>query len=1070
MPKRTDIKSILVIGSGPIIIGQAAEFDYAGTQACIALREEGYRVILVNSNPATIMTDAEIADKVYIEPLTLEFVSRIIRKERPDAVLPTLGGQTGLNLAVELSQSGVLEECGVEILGTKLSAIEKAEDRDLFRSLMNELNEPVPESEIIHSVEEAFKFVESVGYPVIVRPAYTLGGTGGGICHNREELIEIVGSGLKYSPVTQCLLEKSIAGFKEIEYEVMRDSGDNAIVVCNMENIDPVGIHTGDSIVVAPSQTLSDREYQMLRNTSLKIIRALGIEGGCNVQLALDPDSFQYYIIEVNPRVSRSSALASKATGYPIAKLAAKIAVGLTLDEMMNPVTGKTYASFEPALDYVVTKIPRWPFDKFEAAKRNLGTQMKATGEVMAIGRTFEESLLKAVRSLESNVYHLELTDADQFSDEWIEKRIRKAGDERLFYIGEALRRGVTIETIHDWSKIDLFFLYKMNKIVAYEREVKGNPFNKEVTEKAKRMGFADITIAKLWDTSEKEVYGWRKQQDIIPVYKMVDTCAAEFESETPYFYGSYEEENESTVTDQESVIVLGSGPIRIGQGVEFDYATVHSVWAIKEAGYEAIIINNNPETVSTDFSISDKLYFEPLTIEDVMHIIDLEKPKGVVVQFGGQTAINLASQLVDRGVKILGTSLEDLDRAEDRDKFENTLNTLGVPQPEGKTAVSVEEALKIAETIGYPVLVRPSYVLGGRAMEIVYRKEELLHYMENAVKVNPDHPVLIDRYLIGKEIEVDAISDGETVVIPGIMEHIERAGVHSGDSIAVYPPQALTDEQKARIADYTTRLAKGLNIVGLLNIQYVISKGEVFVLEVNPRSSRTVPFISKITKVPMANIATKAILGISLKQQGYQSGLVAEQPGVYVKVPVFSFAKLRRVDITLGPEMKSTGEVMGKDFTLEKALYKGLVAAGMEMRDHGSVLLTVADKDKEEALKLAKRFINIGYQIMATKGTAEYLMKENIPVKEVDKIGSAGPTLLDIIQSGETQFVINTLTKGKQPARDGFRIRRESVENGIPCLTSLDTAEAILKVIESMTFSAEAIPSVAKKDEVVLV
>ncbi|MGD6803612.1 carbamoyl-phosphate synthase large subunit [Rossellomorea vietnamensis] len=1069
MPKRTDIKTILVIGSGPIVIGQAAEFDYAGTQACIALKEEGYKVILVNSNPATIMTDSEIADKVYIEPLTLEFVSRIIRKERPDALLPTLGGQTGLNMAVELANAGVLEECNVEILGTKLSAIEQAEDRDLFRKLMNELNEPVPQSEIIHNVEEAFQFVEEVGYPVIVRPAYTLGGTGGGICHHRDELIEIVSSGLKYSPVTQCLLEKSIAGFKEIEYEVMRDSNDSAIVVCNMENFDPVGIHTGDSIVVAPSQTLSDREYQMLRNCSLKIIRALGIEGGCNVQLALDPDSFQYYIIEVNPRVSRSSALASKATGYPIAKLAAKIAVGLNLDEMMNPVTGKTYASFEPALDYIVSKIPRWPFDKFESAKRNLGTQMKATGEVMAIGRTFEESILKAVRSLESSVYHLELEDADSFDDALIEKRIRNAGDERLFYIGEALRRGVTIETIHGWSKIDLFFLHKLKKIVDFESEISASPFNLDLAEKAKRMGFADITLAKLWSVTEREVYDWRKEQELIPVYKMVDTCAAEFESETPYFYGTYERENESVVSDKKSVVVLGSGPIRIGQGVEFDYATVHSVWAIKEAGYEAIIVNNNPETVSTDFSISDKLYFEPLTIEDVMHIIDLEKPEGVVVQFGGQTAINLAAQLVERGVKILGTSLEDLDRAENRDKFEYTLGTLGIPQPEGKTAITVEGAVKIADKIGYPVLVRPSYVLGGRAMEIVYGKEELLQYMENAVKINPEHPVLIDRYLIGKEIEVDAISDGTDVVIPGIMEHIERAGVHSGDSIAVYPPQQLTQEQKDRIIEYTTKLAKGLNIIGLLNIQYVISKNEVYVLEVNPRSSRTVPFLSKITNVPMANLATKVILGRTLKEMGYQSGLVPEKKGVYVKVPVFSFAKLRRVDITLGPEMKSTGEVMGKDSTLEKALYKGIVAAGMQMKEYGSVLLTVADKDKEEALGLAKRFVNIGYQILATKGTADVLRSEGIPVKEVDKIGSDGPTLLDVIQSGETQLVINTLTKGKQPQRDGFRIRRESVENGIPCLTSLDTAEAILKVFESMTFSAEAMEGAGEKQEAVL-
>lgn len=1069
MPKRTDINTILVIGSGPIVIGQAAEFDYAGTQACIALKEEGYKVILVNSNPATIMTDTEIADTVYIEPLTLEFVSRIIRKERPDALVPTLGGQTGLNLAVELAKSGVLEECGVEILGTKLSAIEKAEDRDLFRNLMNELGEPVPESEIIHSLDEALAFVKIVGYPVIVRPAFTLGGTGGGICHDEDELREIVQSGLKYSPVTQCLLEKSIAGFKEIEYEVMRDSKDNAIVVCNMENFDPVGVHTGDSIVVAPSQTLSDREYQLLRNASLKIIRALEIEGGCNVQLALDPHSFDYYIIEVNPRVSRSSALASKATGYPIAKLAAKIAVGLTLDEMMNPVTGKTYASFEPALDYIVSKIPRWPFDKFESANRTLGTQMKATGEVMAIGRTFEESLLKAVRSLEANVYHLSLNDAEDITDELIEKRIRKAGDERLFYIGEALRRGVSIDTIHGWSEIDLFFLNKLQKIVKFEKEVEKSPFDPEIARKAKEMGFADKTIADLWNTSELEVYNWRKENGMVPVYKMVDTCAAEFESETPYYYGTYEMENESLVTDRKSVMVLGSGPIRIGQGVEFDYSTVHAVWAIKEAGYEAIIVNNNPETVSTDFSISDKLYFEPLTIEDVMHIIDLEKPEGVVVQFGGQTAINLASALVQRGVKILGTSLENIDGAEDRDKFEHALSRLGIPQPKGKTALSVPEAVEIAANIGYPVLVRPSYVLGGRAMEIVYHEEELLHYMKNAVKINPEHPVLIDRYLTGKEIEVDAICDGENVLIPGIMEHIERAGVHSGDSIAVYPPQSISADVKEKLIDYTVRLGKGLGIIGLLNIQYVVSKGEVFVIEVNPRSSRTVPFLSKITNVPMANIATKVILGQSLKEQGYETGLVPEKTGVYVKVPVFSFAKLRRVDITLGPEMKSTGEVMGKDFTLEKALYKGLVASGMTIQKFGTVLMTIADKDKQESLLIAKRFAAIGYRLMATSGTASYLQAEGIPVQVVGKIGTEGPDLLDVIRNGEAQFVINTLTKGKQPERDGFRIRRESVENGVPCLTSLDTAEAMLRVIESMTFSAEAMDKQVVKQEAVL-
>ena len=1059
MPKRQDIKSILVIGSGPIIIGQAAEFDYAGTQACLSLKEEGYRVILINSNPATIMTDTQIADKVYIEPISLEFVSRIIRKERPDAILPTLGGQTGLNMAIELHNSGILDELNVEILGTKLDAINQAEDRDLFRNLMYELDVPTPESEIVHTVEEAEEFVKKIGYPIIVRPAFTLGGTGGGICENDQDLHEIVASGLKYSPVTQCLVEKSIAGYKEVEYEVMRDSKDNAIVVCNMENVDPVGIHTGDSIVVAPSQTLSDREYHMLRNVSLKIIRALGIEGGCNVQLALDPDSFNYYIIEVNPRVSRSSALASKATGYPIAKLAAKIAVGLTLDEMINPVTGKTYACFEPALDYIVAKIPRWPFDKFEGAKRNLGTQMKATGEVMAIGRNFEEAMLKAVRSLETGHKHLEMKHAEDLSDEWIKKRVTKAGDERLFFLGEALRRGVTIEEIHEWSKIDLFFLNKFKNIIDYETTLKDNVQDVEVLRHAKKIGFADETIGKLWGMSESDVYDFRKANGIIPVYKMVDTCAAEFESETPYFYGTYEDENESIKTDRESVIVLGSGPIRIGQGVEFDYATVHSVWAIQEAGYEAIIINSNPETVSTDFSISDKLYFEPLTIEDVMHIIDLEQPKGVVVQFGGQTAINLADKLEARGVKILGTSLDSIDRAESRDRFEEALHELNIPQPLGKTATNTEDAVKIAESIGYPVLVRPSYVLGGRAMQIVYSTDEIKHYMETAVEASPEHPVLIDRYLTGKEIEVDAICDGTNVCIPGIMEHIERAGVNSGDSIAVYPPQNLSQKHIDTLVDYTTRLALGLGIKGLMNIQYVISNDEVYVIEVNPRASRTVPFLSKITNIPMANVATKAILGTSIVDQGYPTGLAPIQEGVFVKVPVFSFAKLRRVDTTLGPEMKSTGEVMGNDATLEKALYKGFVAAGTKIEDHGSVLMTVADKDKAEATELAKRFVEIGYSIFATPGTAKALAQAGIQTTIVDKIGSNGPTLLDVIQKGEAQLIINTLTKGQQPARDGFRIRREAVENGIACLTSLDTADAILKVIESMTFTAMPMP-----------
>lgn len=1061
MPKREDIKTILVIGSGPIIIGQAAEFDYAGTQACLSLKEEGYRVVLVNSNPATIMTDAEMADKVYIEPITLDFVSRIIRKERPEAILPTLGGQTGLNMAMELSNAGILEEMNVEVLGTDLTAIKKAEDREAFRDLMHELGQPVPESEIIHSLEEAEAFVSQIGYPVIVRPAYTLGGSGGGICHNDKELAEIVQSGLKLSPVTQCLLERSIAGFKEVEYEVMRDANDNAMVVCNMENMDPVGIHTGDSIVVAPSQTLSDREYQLLRDVSLKIIRALEIEGGCNVQLALDPNSYAYYVIEVNPRVSRSSALASKATGYPIAKLAAKIAVGLTLDEIKNPVTGTTFAHFEPALDYVVAKIPRFPFDKFENGDRRLGTQMKATGEVMAIGRTWEEALLKAARSLEIGANHVYLDEAEAASLEKLEQKIRFPEDDRLFFLAAALRRGETITSLHEKTKIDLFFLYKLEKIIQLEMKLKEQKGDLEALYEAKRMGFSDAFIAKFWETSETALYELRKQENMQPVYKMVDTCAAEFASSTPYFYSSYEEENESVRSSKEKVVVLGSGPIRIGQGVEFDYATVHSVWAIQQAGFEAIIINNNPETVSTDFSISDKLYFEPLTLEDVMHVIELEQPRGVVIQFGGQTAINLAEGLAERGVTILGTSLEDIDRAENRDKFEKALEMLQIPQPAGKTATSAEEALEVAETIGYPVLVRPSYVLGGRAMEIVESKEALTYYMENAVKVNPKHPVLVDRYVKGQEVEVDAISDGKDVLIPGIMEHIERAGVHSGDSIAVYPAQSLSQNVKQLITEYTTKLATGLGIVGMLNIQYVVSGEEVFVIEVNPRSSRTAPFLSKITDIPMANVATKVILGKSLKELGFMPGLAREKKEIFVKVPVFSFAKLRSVDTSLGPEMKSTGEVMGKDVTLEKALYKGFVASGTKMHDYGTVLLTIADRDKKEAITLAERFNNIGFTIMATAGTSKVLEEAGIRVSEVKKIGENHETLLDYIQSGQITLVVNTLTSGKRPERDGFQIRRESVENGIPVCTSLDTAEAILRVLESRSFELEAIQSV---------
>ncbi|WP_347944014.1 carbamoyl-phosphate synthase large subunit [Enterococcus cecorum] len=1060
MPKRTDISKILVIGSGPIIIGQAAEFDYAGTQACLALREEGYEVVLVNSNPATIMTDREIADKVYIEPITYEFLARILRKEQPDAILPTLGGQTGLNMAMELSKSGILEELGIELLGTKLSAIDQAEDRDLFKQLMEDLNQPIPESTIINSVDAAVDFANEIGYPVIVRPAFTLGGTGGGMCNNEEELRQIAENGLTLSPVTQCLIERSIAEFKEIEYEVMRDSADNAIVVCNMENFDPVGIHTGDSIVFAPSQTLSDIEYQMLRDASLSIIRALKIEGGCNVQLALDPNSFNYYVIEVNPRVSRSSALASKATGYPIAKLAAKIAVGLTLDEMKNPVTGTTYAEFEPALDYVVAKIPRWPFDKFETGERLLGTQMKATGEVMAIGRNIEESLLKAVRSLEIGCIHVEIPELGQVDDAHLMNRIVKAQDDRLFYLAEALRRGFTIEELHQMTKIDLFFLDKLLHIIEIEQQLKETVKDVDTLRLAKQNGFADKKIAELWQMTIEEVRQFRLANQIKPVYKMVDTCAAEFESSTPYFYSTYEFENESIRSPKDSVLVLGSGPIRIGQGVEFDYATVHSVKAIQKAGYEAVIMNSNPETVSTDFSISDKLYFEPLTIEDVLNVIELEQPIGVIVQFGGQTAINLAEQLVKNGVNILGTQIEDLDRAENRDLFEQALKDLNIPQPPGDTATNKAEAVEIAKRIGYPVLVRPSYVLGGRAMEIVQNQADLEDYMENAVKASPEHPVLVDRYLVGKECEVDAISDGKNVLIPGIMEHIERAGVHSGDSMAVYPPQTLSPEQIQTIEDYTKRLAIGLNCVGMMNIQFVIHDDQVYVIEVNPRASRTVPFLSKVTGIPMAQVATRAILGEDLAEMGYPNGLYPTSENVHIKAPVFSFTKLLKVDTYLGPEMKSTGEVMGSDKNLEKALYKAFEASGLHIPSFGTVLFTIADDSKEEALSLAKRFVEIGFSILATSGTAKYFEQNGIKCKTVAKIHQASEKhVIDYIRDGSLQMVINTMDKNRQNnAEDGFHIRRESVEHGVPLFTSLDTADAILKVMESQAFTTQAI------------
>ena len=1055
MPVHKHIRKVLVIGSGPIVIGQAAEFDYSGTQAVKSLIEEGLEVVLVNSNPATIMTDKETAHKVYIEPLTKEFLLKIIHKEKPDGIVPTLGGQTALNLAVKLEEEGHLRRLGVELLGCKVDTIQKAEDRKLFKELMQEIGEPVPESKIVTTVEEALEFTNKIGYPVIIRPAYTLGGTGGGIALNESELLATTNSGLAASPIQQCLIERSIAGFKEIEYEVIRDSNDNCIIVCNMENIDPVGVHTGDSIVVAPSQTLSDKEYQLLRTSALKIIRSLKIEGGCNVQYALDPHSFGYYVIEVNPRVSRSSALASKATGYPIAKIAAKIAVGMTLDEILNPVTKKTYACFEPALDYVVSKIPRWPFDKFINANRRLGTQMKATGEVMALGRTIEESLLKAVRSLEVGIYHLELPGWDKKTIPEIMKKISMQDDERLFAISEAMRKGVTQKEIHEMTKIDYFFLSKIQNIIEMENLLQKDK-SSEVLKDAKRMGFSDKAIAKIWKTSENEVYELRKSQKIIPVFKMVDTCAGEFESSTPYYYSTYESQDEVLESTKKKVVVLGSGPIRIGQGIEFDYATVHAIDAIRSMGYEAIVINNNPETVSTDFNISDRLYFEPLTLEDVTNVVEREKPIGVIVQFGGQTAINLAEPLAKRGVTILGTSTDDIDRAEDRRRFEELLRGLSIAQPLGCTVTSMDEAVEKSAHLGFPVIVRPSYVLGGRAMEIVYSTAELTDYMKRAVQVNPDHPVLIDRYMIGREMEVDAICDGETVFIPGIMEHIEKAGVHSGDSIAVYPPQSVSQDILDELSKTTLSITKALNIKGLINLQFVIYQGECFVLEVNPRASRTVPFLSKVTEVPMAKIATKAILGESLLKQGYFHGTLPSKDTIAVKVPVFSFAKLTEVEIALGPEMKSTGEVMGRDKIFEKALHKGFVAAGMIIPDSGTILATINDLDKDEAVKLFKRFAQIGFDFLATEGTAKVLKEAGIPVRTVARIGESENDIIKEIKSGRVSLIVNTISKGKNVESDGFKMRRIAVERGLLCLTSLDTTEALLKTIERNTYSMD--------------
>ncbi len=1058
MPKRKDIQTVLVIGSGPIIIGQAAEFDYAGTQACKALREEGIKVVLVNSNPATIMTDGDIADVVYIEPLTSESIEKIIAKERPDGLLPTLGGQTGLNMAVELAEQGILAKYQVELLGTTLETIKKAEDRELFRATMLEIGEPIPESTIASSVEECIAFANQIGYPLIVRPAYTLGGTGGGIVKDEKELTAVCHRGLKMSMINQVLLERSVAGWKEIEYEVMRDHGDNCITICNMENIDPVGVHTGDSIVVAPSQTLSDREYQMLRSASLKIIRALKVAGGCNVQYALDPQSMKYIVIEVNPRVSRSSALASKATGYPIAKLAAKIAIGLHLDEITNPVTGKTTACFEPTLDYVVVKIPRWPFDKFSSGDRNLGTQMKATGEVMAIDRTFEGALMKAVRSLEIGVDSLQMKGSASWTEMELESKLNHPDDERLFVIAEAFRRYWTLKEIQQLTAIDYWFLEKIKDLVVLEQQIHSSGLpGGELLRKAKTYGLSDTLIGRLCGKPMQVIRQLRQEQGILPTYKMVDTCAAEFASATPYYYSTYDYEDEVAVSNREKVIVLGSGPIRIGQGVEFDYCSVHSVWGLQRENIEAIIINNNPETVSTDFDTADKLYFEPLTVEDVMNIIDKEKPLGVIVQFGGQTAINLAGDLAAMGVRILGTPVDGIDAAEDREKFEKLLKGLGVPQTEGKTATTVEQARQIAVELGFPVVVRPSYVLGGRAMEIVYNDDQMLKYMTSAVQVSPKHPVLVDKYVRGKEVEVDAIGDGQQIFIPGIMEHIERAGVHSGDSIAVYPPQSLSQREMEQVMDYTLRIGKALQICGLMNIQYVVGDGEVFVLEVNPRASRTVPVLSKVTGVPMVQTATRCMLGKTLKDMGYRSGLGPVSDYITVKAPVFSFEKLGLVETSLGPEMKSTGEVMGVDKSFSHAFYKAITAAGLKVARSGSVLISVADRDKLEAVTVAQQYANLGFKLYATLNTASALADAGLLVVVTEDPPS-------LVRSGNVQMVVNTPTKGKVTGRAGFCLRRLAAEYKVPCLTSLDTARAMAGVLQDLLQGAPVTPVALSK------
>ena len=1057
MPKRTDIKKVMVIGSGPIVIGQAAEFDYAGTQACLALKEEGYEVILVNSNPATIMTDTDIADKVYMEPLTLEYVAKIVRYERPDAIVPGLGGQTGLNLAVQLAKKGILDECHVEILGTSFHSIAKAEDRELFKELCISIGEPVLPSIVVNTMEDGVKAALEIGYPVVLRPAFTLGGTGGGFADTEEELREIMHNALMLSPVHQVLVEKSIKGYKEIEFEVMRDKNDTAIAICSMENVDPVGIHTGDSIVVAPSQTLTDKEYELLRGSALKIIRALGIEGGCNVQFALDPLSFRYYIIEVNPRVSRSSALASKASGFPIARVSAKIAVGLTLDEIR---IANTPACFEPALDYVVTKVARFPFDKFSDASNELGTQMKATGEVMSIGRTLEESLLKAVRSLETGVCHIYHKKFDNYAVETLLEYIRKGTDDRLYAIAQLIRKGVDLLIIYNHTKIDMLFLEKFKNIVEMEKTVAAAKGDAGVLREAKRMGFSDKYIGQLWDMSESEIFLLRRKEGIFPVYKMIDTCAGEFASYVPYFYSTYEQENESTVSNRKKILVLGSGPIRIGQGVEFDYSTVHAIWTIKDAGYEAIIINNNPETVSTDYTISDKLYFEPLTVEDVMNVVELEKPDGIVVSLGGQTAINLAEPLSKLGVKIIGTDIDAINNAEDRKLFENIMNKVGIPQPEAEAVTDIEAGVAAANRIGYPVLVRPSFVLGGRAMQIVGNEETLRHYLRSAVEINEKSPVLVDKYIMGKELEVDAICDGKDVFIPGIMEHVERTGIHSGDSISVYPTFSVSQQVKDTIIEYTKQLGLAIGIVGLFNIQFIVDGNDkVYVIEVNPRSSRTVPFLSKSTGVPMAKIATLVILGHSLREQGITEVYHKERSRWFVKSPAFSFAKIRGVDSYLSPEMKSTGEAIGYDKSLTRALYKSLQSSGMTVANYGTIFVTIADQDKERALPLIRRFYNLGFNIEATKGTCEFLRSHGIRTRHLRKLSEGSTEIYDSLRKGHVTYVINTIDVNQHSTRrDGYDIRRAAAENNVTIFTALETVSVLLDVLEEITLGVSTI------------